>query len=199
MILSIKQIIKFLVITFIVVFITPILIINLYYKNFIFGQITYLPVVSTVMIPGAAILKNGDPSPILEERISQAEKIYNSHIANKILVTGNSISPKIYDETGAIKLTLLRDSIPKSDIIIDGLGVDTYASIYRAKNTYKVNSMIIASQSFHLPRAIFIAKSLGINAYGIKSDQGNTQVRNYFREIIAVPKAILNVIFHRKA
>ena len=199
MTLSIKQIIKFLVVIFIIVFIIPILIINLYYKSFIFDQITYLPVVSTVMIPGAAILKNGNPSPILEERISKAEIIYNSHLANKILVTGNSVSPKIYDETSAIKLKLLRDGIPKEDIIIDSLGIDTYASIYRAKNTYNVNSMIIASQSFHLPRAIFIAKSLGINAYGIKSDQSNTQIRNYFREIVAVPKAVLNVIFYRKA
>lgn len=194
-----KQIIKLLIVIFIIVFIMPILIINLYCKSFIFEQTTYLPEVSTVMIPGAAILKNGNPSPILEERIFQAEIIYNSHLANKILVTGNSVNPKIYDETSAIKLKLLKDGVRKEDIIIDSLGVDTYASIYRAKNTYKVNSMIIASQSFHLPRAIFIAKSLGINAYGIKSDQSNTQIRNYFREIVAVPKAVLNVIFHRKA
>ena len=84
------------------------------------------------------------------------------------------------------------------NIIVDPLGIDTYASIYRAKNVYGISSIIVASQLFHLPRAIFIAKSLGINAYGIESDRDSAQIRNYFHEIIAIPKAILNVIFHRK-
>lgn len=197
--ISTKYSVKFLMIIPILIFIVPILGINLYYKPFIFKQINDLPTVSTVMILGAAILKNGNPSPVLEERISQAEKIYNSHIVTKILITGNSINPKTYDETNAMKIALLKDGIPKKDIIVDPLGVDTYASIYRAKNTYKISSMIIASQSFHLPRALFIAKSLGVNAYGIEVDKDTPQMRNYFHEIIAVPKAILNVIFHRKA
>lgn len=196
---SMKHIVRFLIIIFIVVFVLPIFVINLCYKSFIFSQINDLPTVSVVMIPGAAILKNGDPSPILKERIYQAEKVYNSHVATKILVTGNSTNPNMYDETNAMRIKLLKDGIPKRAIIVDPLGIDTYASMYRAKNTYKVTSMIIASQSFHLPRALFIAKSLGIDAYGVESNKDSTQVRNYLHEVIAVPKAILNLIFHRKA
>ena len=194
-----KYIVKLFIIILGTVFTVPIVVINLYYKNFIFKQINVLPTVSTVMVPGAAILKNGNPSPILDERISQAEKVYSSQIVTKILVTGNSINPKIYDETNAMKIALLKDGIPKKDIIVDPLGIDTYASIYRAKNTYGITSMVIASQSFHLPRALFIAKSLGINAYGIEVDKDTPQVRNYFHELIATPKAVFNIIFHRKA
>jgi SanA protein len=196
--ISIKHIVKFLVIVFIIIFILPILVINLYFKSFIFKDLHNLPTVSAVMIPGAAILKNGAPSPILKERISQAEEVYNSHIANKILITGNSVNPKIYDETNAMKKALLKDGIPTGDIIIDKFGIDTFASMYRAKNTYNITSLIIASQSFHLPRALLIAKSLGINAYGIESDKDGTQIKNYLHEIIAIPKAMLNLIFGRK-
>ena len=43
-------------------------------------------------------------------------------------------------------------------------------SINRAKNKFNIKSAIISTNRYHLPRAIFIARRFGIEAYGISSD-----------------------------
>ncbi|MCR4306378.1 MAG: YdcF family protein, partial [Candidatus Yonathbacteria bacterium] len=84
------------------------------------------------------------------------------------------------------------------DIFLDHAGFDTYSTMYRARDIFGVTSVLIATQSFHLPRAVFIARRLGIVAYGVNADVGHMLFRNYVREALANEKAVLNLIFHRK-
>jgi SanA protein len=70
--------------------------------------------------------------------------------------------------------------------------------MYRARYIFGVSSILIASQSFHLPRAVFIARGLGIDAYGVKADVGNSLASNYVREAFADEKAVLDVLVHRE-
>jgi SanA protein len=67
--------------------------------------------------------------------------------------------------------------------------------MYRAREIFKVESVIVATQSFHLPRAVFIGRSLGLEAYGVNADVGNILLRNYVREVFANVKAVLSLIF----
>lgn len=70
--------------------------------------------------------------------------------------------------------------------------------MYRARDIFGVTSMLITTQSFHLPRAVFLARSLGVDAYGVRADVGTVLFRNYVREILANEKAVFNLIFHTK-
>jgi SanA protein len=86
------------------------------------------------------------------------------------------------------------------DIFLDHAGFDTYNTMVRAKEIFKVKDAIIVTQEFHLPRAIYIARSIGLNAYGIKSDKHKylSLERLKIRELIANVKAFSAILFHKK-
>jgi SanA protein len=95
-----------------------------------------------------------------------------------------------------VRKYLLASGIPDADIYLDHAGFDTYSTMYRARDIFQVTSVIISTQGFHLPRAIFIARSLGLEAEGIVApggDEGEQFLKNYSREIFANMKAVLNL------
>ena len=155
-----------------------------------------LPITESAMILGAAILKNGDLSPVLKDRADAAIDLYQAHKVVKILVTGNDASVD-YNEVTPVRKYLIKNDVPSQAIFLDHAGFDTYSSMYRARDVFQVKSMVIVSQSFHLPRAVFIARRLGINAYGLNADNGTYSFSNYFREIPADVKAYFNLILKR--
>jgi SanA protein len=160
-------------------------------------SISQLPRSEAIIIPGAAILKNDSLSPILKERADAALVLYRAGKAPKILVTG--ANPTLsYDEVSPVRRYLVKAGVPPQDIFLDHAGFNTYSSMYRARSVFDVDSAIIVSQDFHLPRAIYIARSLGINAYGFSGDQGTYLFKNDIRELFARPYAVFNVIFHVK-
>ncbi|MFA6339144.1 MAG: ElyC/SanA/YdcF family protein [Candidatus Paceibacterota bacterium] len=168
-------------------------------KRYIYPDVASLKdirVTETAVIPGAAILRDNSLSPVLKDRVDRAIELYNSHKVIKMLVTGNN-SEVNYDEVGPVRKYLLNKDIPSEDIFLDHAGFDTYSGIYRARSVFDVQSMVIVSQSFHLPRAVFIARSLGIDAYGLSADNGHYSFYNYLREIPADIKALFNILFDR--
>jgi vancomycin permeability regulator SanA len=91
---------------------------------------------------------------------------------------------------------LLQAGVPAEEIASDGEGFDTYSSVYRAKNVFLADSLIIVSQDFHLPRAIFIARMMHIKAYGIVAPRG-ARLYDYLREIPASWKAVWDLVSGR--
>jgi SanA protein len=174
------------------------LIIKLKTDQYIYRDLVQAPKAQVAVILGAAILKNGGLSPILRERVDRAQMLYEAGKVEKILVTGDN-STLAHNEVNPVRLYLLENNIPDQDIFLDHAGFDTYSSMYRARDIFLADSMIVVSQSFHLPRALFIARALGIKAYGFEADQSQSHylLRNYFREMLANIKAVFNVLFHR--
>ncbi len=181
--------------------ITSVLIINLVIdfetKAFIFSDIKDLPEAEAVIIPGAAIFSNGDLSAILKDRVDIAILLYKDKKVSKILVSGDNSSVG-HNEVNPVRNYLLKNDIPEGDIFLDHAGFDTYSTMYRARDIFGVTSVIIATQAFHLPRAVFIAKELGIEAYGIKADISQPLFYNYIREIFAKEKAVFDLALHLK-
>lgn len=155
-----------------------------------------VPTTHTALILGAAILKNGELSPVLRDRADRAIELYKAGKVVAIIASGNNISPD-YNEVAPMKTYLVKGGIPEKDITTDSAGVDTYSSVYRAQHVFDATSLIIVSQSFHLPRAVYIARKLGIEAYGVSADNGHYKLTNYFREMLADSKAIFNLVFKR--
>lgn len=166
-------------------------------KALIFNEVSAIPHTEVAVIMGASILKDGNLSPILVDRVDTAIKLYEEEKVDKILVTGDN-STLSYNEVNPVRLYLLEKNIPDKNIFLDHAGFDTYSSMYRARDIFLASSMTIVTQSFHLPRSVFIAKTLGINAYGYNADNGHYKTSNYIREIFANEKAILNLFFNRE-
>ena len=198
--LSKKRILLFVTSCFgllIIFIITTNLIIYLGTKKYIYNEVEATPEAEAVLIPGAAIFPDGSLSPVFLDRVDMAIKLYEAKKVSKILVSGDN-STDSHNEVNPVRLYLIDKGIPENDIFLDHAGFDTYSSMYRARDIFGVTSMLISTQSFHLPRAIFTARQLRIEAFGVKADVVHIRFRNYLREVLANEKAVLNLIFDRK-
>ena len=133
----------------------------------------------TVIVLGAGLKPNGDPCDILVDRLDTGAKVYVRRMSKTILLTGEN-SGQSYNELKAMKNWIMNNytevNVKEQDLLIDNCGFCTFDSIYRAKTIFNIKSAIISTNRYHLPRAIYIARRLGIDAYGIASD-----VREYDR------------------
>jgi len=131
-------------------------------------QITDTKPADAVVILGAYVRPDGELSWILKDRLDTGLALYNQKTAPKILVTGDH-GQKEYNEVQAMKDYLLGHGVPAEDIFMDHAGFDTYDSLYRARDIFQVKTAVIVSQNFHLPRAVYIAKRLGIKTQGVQA------------------------------
>ena len=166
-------------------------------KPYIYTDIENVPSAQVGMVLGAAVFRNGTLSLVLKDRTNTAIALYKNKKIEKILVTGDN-SRKTYDEVTPVQDYLLKNNIPTEDIFLDHAGFDTYSSMYRARDVFLADSLIIISQSFHLPRATYIARQLGITAYAISADKREYKTRNYIREVPATMKALIDLAVNRK-
>ena len=168
-------------------------------SSYIYQDIAKTPKAQTVMILGASVLRNKTMSDMLKDRADTAIEIYNSNKANNILISGDG-QAKNYNEVVVVNNYLLEQGIPKEKILLDYYGFDTYDSLYRARDIFGIKNLIISTQNFHLPRALFIAKSLGIQAYGITADRHKykNMELNIGRELLATVKAYVDVFYNAK-
>lgn len=169
---SLKKIIKILLIL-IVVAVVFTLIINDYVKN---SGSEYImeegaaPVADAVLILGAYVMPDGDVSGILNDRLTVGLELYQQAKAEKIIVSGDHGTVE-YDEVNAMKQYLMDRGVEDEDIFMDHAGFSTYESMYRARDIFQVKKLIIVTQKYHLMRALFIARELGLEAYGVASDR----------------------------
>ena len=144
-----------------------------------------------IIILGAGVKSNGTPTDMLRDRLLTGHEAYK-HLDSPILVSGDSENID-YTETATMKQFLMDKGIPEDNIISDGYGLSTYESIWRAKNVYGYNKILIISQKYHLHRAIYIAQELGMTAYGVDgalTTYGKQPIYS-FREYLARIKDML--------
>ncbi|MBO5095932.1 MAG: YdcF family protein [Bacilli bacterium] len=199
--------IKNIIILFLVVILLMILAIfgiNIYIKSSTKKQIisesdaTKLKDVDCIIVLGAAIW--GDkPSPMLEDRLLTGIKLYNQNVSPKIIMSGDH-GRKEYDEVNIMKKFTIDKGVPSEAIFLDHAGFSTYESIYRAKEIFRAKKIVIVTQKYHLYRALHIANSLGIEAYGVGSDlrQYSGVVGRETREILARNKDFIKCMFKPK-
>lgn len=154
-----------------------------------------------ILVLGASVNPNGTPSTILQDRLDTAAALYNAGAAPKIIVSGDDESDKSYDEVTNMKAYLVKLGIPSSDIFCDHAGINTYDSMYRAKNVFSVKTMIVVTQTYHQYRALYDANALGMSAVGVASDIRTYADQAYydFREIFARVSDFRKVLMKTKS
>jgi SanA protein len=164
-------------------------------SGYMYTSLSSVPQTKAALILGASV-RRGLPSPVLANRANAAIVLYKAGKVEKILVTGDN-GQFDYDEVTPVRKYLVDAGVAEADIFLDHAGFDTYSSMYRARDVFGVESMTIVTQDFHMPRSLFLARHLGINAYGYLAPHEGGLVRTYLREIPASLKAYLDLFTRR--
>lgn len=167
---------------------------NYTYSSRILPNTESLEFMQAVIIPGASVLKNKKPSPVLLERLQKGIEIYKSGKSAKLLLSGDN-AQRYYDEVNVMRDYCLQRGVKAEDIFLDHAGLRTFDTIYRTRYVYAAKNIVVVSQKLFLPRALFLADHLGINAFGIPTDTSNYEpsYTEMLREFIARYKAILDI------
>ena len=160
----------------------------------IYYNIYKLPHAQVVMILWASVHSDGTLSRIAQDRADIAIEVRRAGKADSILVSADN-STTHYDETRTIRKYLVSKWVFTWAIFQDFAWFDTYDSMYRARSIFQIKSLIVSTQKFHQPRAVYLARSLWIDAVGIVADSYvyRDDLRNNVREMIARVKARLNI------
>ena len=150
--------------------------------------------IDCAVILGAGV-RDGKPTPMLRDRLLTGIELYKSGAAKKLIMSGDHGSEE-YDEVNIMKSFAVENGIPDSDIFMDHAGFSTYETVYRAKEIFEADNIIIVSQEYHLYRALYIAKKLGVKAVGVSADLNTYrgQTKRDLREILARDKDFFNCI-----
>ena len=162
-------------------------------------QAAELEEIDCVLVLGCGLEADGSPSPMLHDRLQQGVALYQKEAAPKLLVSGDH-GREEYDEVNAMKRFAEEQGIPSEDVFMDHAGFSTYESVYRARDIFQVRRMVIVTQEYHLSRALYIAKRLGIEAWGVPADPRtySGQTARDLREILARDKDFLTCILKPK-
>jgi SanA protein len=125
--------------------------------------------IDCILVLGAGIKKDNTPSLILEDRLVQGIALYESGASGKLLMSGDN-STETYNEGQVMKDYATGAGVPAEDIFQDHAGFSTYESVYRAKDIFQAEKIIIVTQQYHLYRALYIAEKLGIEAFGVPAE-----------------------------
>lgn len=131
---------------------------------------------------------------MLRHRLETGIRLYISGASRKLLMSGDHGTVG-YDEVYAMKKYALGSGIDTDDIFCDHAGFSTYDSLYRAKEIFGCKRIIVVTQRFHLARAVYIGRRLGMEVYGVECDNGyayGSAKVNALRESLARVKAVLD-------
>ena len=133
------------------------------------------PINRVAIVFGAGLQRDGSPSPVLRDRVQAAAQLYFDGKVEKLLLSGDNRFVD-YNEPGAMRAYAISLGIPDEDIVLDYAGRRTYDTCYRAKNIFGLTEAILVTQTYHLPRALFICNELGLKSVGVTAD-----LRTYMR------------------
>ena len=142
--------------------------------------------VDCIIILGCQVKDDGSLSHMLRDRLMRGLEAYEAGAAPKLLMSGDH-GREEYDEVGAMKNYAIENGVPSENVFMDHTGFSTYETVYRAKEIFQADKVIIVTQEYHLYRALYIAEQFGVEAYGVSADLNRYagQSMRDFREVLA--------------
>jgi SanA protein len=156
-----------------------------------------VPARRVAVVFGAGITPDGRPTPDLAYRVGTAAELYFAGKAEKLLMSGDNRFVN-YDEPTAMRRYAMTLGVPGEAIVLDYAGRRTYDTCYRARDVFQVQDVILVTQSYHLPRALYTCDALGIEAIGVAAGQSaSSHLLDNVREVFATALALGDVhLFH---
>jgi vancomycin permeability regulator SanA len=150
--------------------------------------------IDCALVLGAGLRDDGTPSDVLRDRLDEALVLYRRGRVRRILVSGDHQSAT-YDEPNAMRVYLEAEGIPPEAIFMDHAGLDTYSSMWRARHVFGASRIVVVTQRFHLARAVWCARSLGMEAEGSAADRHRYRgiAWLHVREVVSRTKAFVDI------
>ena len=157
-----------------------------------------VPARHTAIVLGASVHRSGKPSDMLRDRLDTALELYHQGKVRKLLLSGDHRLG--YDEVNVMRKHVLARGARPEDVFIDHAGFTTYESMARARAVFGVRSAIVVTQAFHLPRAVYLARGLGLPVVGVEADRHRYRAdpQLQLREAFARLKAIVDLQVGRR-
>ena len=152
--------------------------------------------IDCILVLGCKVQSDGEPSAMLHDRLRRGMELFQMGAAPKLLMSGDH-GTMTYNEVQSMKQFAMDKGVSSSDVFMDHAGFSTYESIYRAQDIFQAQKIIIVTQEYHLYRALYVAKALGLEAYGVSSDYRSYsgQTSRDIREVFARNKDFISSIF----
>lgn len=149
---------------------------------------------------GAGLRRDGTPTAVLRDRVETGVRLYLDGKAKKLLMSGDNPTLE-YNEPDAMRRYAVSLGVPEDAIVLDYAGRRTYDTCYRAKAIFGVESALLVTQKFHLPRALFLCNALGVRAVGVEANNLNYRKTSLLlwniREQFATLTAFMDVFVDR--
>lgn len=139
-----------------------------------------------ILVLGAGITDKETPSPMLKDRLDAGIALYNEGVAPKLLLSGDN--GQLEHNEIHVMLKYAKDAgVPEEDIFCDHAGFSTYDSMHRAFSIFGVETAVVVTQKYHQYRALYVGEKLGLDVWGVASDQEKYAGQSYreLREILA--------------
>ncbi len=168
-------------------------------KPHIYKDIDQIEASYVGLVLGASVRPDKSLSPILQDRVDSAYELYTNGKIKKFLLSGDH-GQEDYDEVNAMKNYLNDKGVPDADIFLDHAGFDTYDSMYRARSVFEASELIVITQEFHLPRAIYVGQHMDLKVTGFIADRREYSGNPHFkrREWLANIKAWIELHIDKK-
>jgi SanA protein len=169
-------------------------------NNLVFNETETIPENKTGLLLGTSkYLRSGKLNLYFEYRIQATEKLFKAGKIKNIVISGDN-SKKDYNEPEDMKIELVKRGIPEGNIYLDYAGFRTFDSIYRMKEIFGQKSFTVISQQFHNQRAVYIAKSLDLNAIGFNAQDVNVYngFKTKLREKLARVKVFVDLLTNKQ-
>lgn len=157
-----------------------------------------VPERDVAIVLGARVYADGTPSPFLRQRLDLGVELFKAGKVRAILVSGAN-TPASFYETDVMRAYAVAAGVPAEKVVADPGGYDTFDTCVRARKVFGVTSATLVSQGYHLPRALTLCKSVGIDAVGVGdyAPRGTSPFwrEGELREWFAGPKVELDLLF----
>ena len=149
-----------------------------------------VPVKRVAVVFGAGVTGDGHPTPALAYRVTAAAELYFAGKVEKLLMSGDNRFVN-HDEPTAMRKYAMTLGVPGEAIVLDYAGRRTYDTCYRARDIFQVQDVILVTQGYHLPRALYTCNALGVEAIGVVAGQGrhshlHDNIREFFATVLAL-------------
>ena len=152
--------------------------------------------VDCILVLGAGVYANRYPSAMLEDRLVEGIRLYKYGVTDRLLMSGDNGRVN-YNEVKVMKDYAVESGVPSAHVFQDHAGFSTYESMYRARDVFAAKKIVVVTQNYHMYRALYIAQSLGLDAYGVAADPRAYAGQNMreCRELLARSKDVICCIF----
>jgi len=136
-------------------------------------------------------LRSGRSNPHYYGRINLAAQLYQQGRVQHLLLSGDNRS-LYYNEPAKMQQDLLDRGVPLEAMTLDSAGFSTFDSLKRSRDVYGLHQLLLITQNYHLPRALFIADHLGMEVSGCAAEgpEWSAMRKVWLREVIARLKTL---------